>query len=422
MRTYFADLHIHSRFSRATSRACTLEGLHYWAQRKGVSVVGTGDFTHPAWFQELSTKLLPAEPGLYQLRPAAAAVADQELPASCRAPVRFLLTGEISSIYKRDGRVRKVHSLVLAPDLATVAKINTRLAAIGNLHADGRPILGLDPRDLLTILLEANPACALIPAHIWTPWFAMFGSQSGFDSIEECFGDLAPQIFAVETGLSSDPPMNWRVRGLDRVALVSNSDLHSPANLGRNANLFFGTPNYFTLLDGLRRQDPAVCGGTVDLFPEEGKYHLDGHRACHFVCEPAESRQRHDRCPVCDKPLTLGVLHRVLALADRPVGERPSRALPHHYIIPLDELLGELLGVGAGSKKVRTAYDQLLATYGPELAILLLLPPAQFDTSAPPRLGEAIRRLRAGQVFRQGGYDGEYGTITVFPGKTSRLA
>jgi len=414
MTSYLADLHIHSRHSRATSRDCTLEGLHHWAQLKGVRVVGTGDFTHPGWFQELTARLIPSGPGLYQLRPKAAALADQGVPDTCRAPVRFLLTGEISSIYKRNSRVRKVHSIVLAPDLETVAKINARLGAIGNIRSDGRPILGLDPRNLLEIMLEAHPACALIPAHIWTPWFAMLGSRSGFDSLAECFGDLAAHIFAVETGLSSDPPMNWRVRSLDTVALVSNSDLHSPAKLGRNANVFFGAPDYFALLDGLRRKDPSVCGGTIDLFPEEGKYHLDGHRDCGFVCLPDESRRLGNLCPTCGQPLTLGVLHRVLALADRPEGVRPPGALPHQYIVPLCALLGELLKVGAGSKKVQTAYQKLLAACGPELEILLRVPPEQLDAHGPARLGEAVRRLRAGKVFRRGGYDGEFGVVTVF--------
>ena len=416
MTSYLADLHIHSRYSRATSRDCTLEGLHHWAQLKGVTVAGTGDFTHPAWFAELNAKLVPASSGLYQLRPEVAVVADRDVPDTCHAPVRFSLTGEISSIYKRDGRVRKVHSLVLAPDIETVAKINARLDAIGNIRSDGRPILGLDPRNLLEILLEANPACALIPAHIWTPWFAMLGSQSGFDSLSECFGDLAPQVFAVETGLSSDPPMNWRVRSLDSVALVSNSDLHSPSKIGRNANVFFGQPDYFAMRNGLQRKDRSVCGGTIDLFPEEGKYHLDGHRACGVCCAPEESLRHGNRCPKCGQPLTLGVLHRVLALADRPAGVQPAGALPHRYIVPLDELLGELLGVGAGSKKVLAAYRKLLAACGPELEILLHAPPEQLDPHGPARIGEAVRRLRAGQVFRRGGYDGEFGVVTVFAG------
>jgi DNA helicase-2/ATP-dependent DNA helicase PcrA len=414
MNSYRADLHVHSRYSRATSPGCTLENLRRWAQLKGIAVVGTGDFTHPAWYAELRQKLMPAAPGLFALRPELAAAGDDDVPETCRAAVYFALTAEISSIYKRAGRVRKIHSLVLAPDLESVARLNAKLAAIGNIHSDGRPILGLDPRHLLALLLEINPACALIPAHIWTPWFALLGSKSGFDAPEECFGELTSAIFAVETGLSSDPPMNWRVAALDKLALVSNSDLHSPANLGRNANLFFGAPDYFAMLDGLRRRDPALCGGTLDLFPEEGKYHLDGHRACDFCCTPEESRRLDNRCPRCGAPLTLGVLHRVCALAARPAGFRPPGTLPCTHIVPLPELLGELLATGATSKKVQTAWRRLLAACGPELDVLLHVPPETAARHGPPRLDEALRRLRAGQVRRRGGYDGVYGAVTLF--------
>ncbi len=413
--SYLADLHVHSRYSRATSPECTLEGLHRWAQLKGVRVVATGDCTHPAWFAELTAKLVPAESGLYRLRDGPAAAADAAVPPACRAPVRFVIGGEISSIYTRDGRGRRVHNLVFAPDLATAGRINARLAKRGNIHSDGRPILGMDPRDLLELILSEHEQCVMIPAHIWTPWFALLGSKSGFDSVAAAFGDLAPHIFAAETGLSSDPPMNWRVSQLDRLALVSNSDLHSPANLGRNANRFHGTPDYFALFDGLRRQDPAVCGGTIDLFPEEGKYHLDGHRACGFVSNPESARQPGDLCPVCGRPLVLGVLHRVVELADRADGGRPAGALPFRYIVPLAEVLAELFGCGATSKRVTGAYFRLLATLGPELSILLDLPAEQLDGQAVPRLGEAIRRMRAGQVVRQGGYDGVYGVIRVLP-------
>ncbi|OPZ26840.1 MAG: hypothetical protein BWZ02_01866 [Lentisphaerae bacterium ADurb.BinA184] len=415
MQTYLADLHVHSHLSRATSGACTLEGMHRWAQLKGVAVVATGDFTHPAWFAELETQLEPAGPGLYRLRPGIADSANREVPPACRAEVRFIISGEISSIYKRDGRVRKVHSLILMPDLAAAAQVNARLDRLGNIRSDGRPILGLDPRDLLDLLLGVCPQACLIPAHIWTPWFSMLGSKSGFDSIVECFGELSPHIFAVETGLSSDPPMNWRISGLDGVALVSNSDLHSPSNLARNANLFFGEPDYPRMLDGLRRKDPAVCGGTIDLFPEEGKYHLDGHRKCGVVLTPEESMACGDRCPVCGGELVLGVLHRIVELADRPAGARPPQALPNRYIIPLDELLGEIHGTAPASKRVTAAYHRLLGEFGPEMQILLDLPPERLAEKGHVRLAEAVRRLRAGQVVRQGGYDGEYGVIRVFP-------
>ncbi len=406
---YAADLHVHSHLSRATSRDCTLEGLHRWAQLKGVRVVGTGDFTHPAWLGELERKLVPSAPGLFRLRPEF--VDPAAVPPACRGEVDFVLSGEVSSIYRRGDRVRKVHSLLLVPDLATAATISRRLAKIGNIAADGRPILKLDPRDLLGMALDAHPAALLIPAHIWTPWFSMLGAKSGFASVEECFGDLADQILAVETGLSSDPPMNWRVSDLDRFTLVSNSDLHSPANLARNATLFRCPVDYFALREALRTRDPDQFGGTLDLFPEEGKYHFDGHRACGVCLDPESSAARQGLCPVCGKPLVQGVLHRVAELADRPPGGRPDSVPPHHYTIPLPELLGEILGVRPTTRRVERRYHELLAAHGPELAILREFPA---ESLADERLAEALRRLRAGRVIRQPGYDGLYGTIRVF--------
>ncbi len=408
-----ADLHTHSRFSRATSPACTLAGLHRQAQLKGVSLVGTGDFTHPGHFHDLTEALTPSAPGLYALTPEAAAAAEYDVPGFCRTPVHFMLTAEISSIYKRDGLCRKIHSLVAAPSLDAVARINARLAAIGNIRSDGRPILGLDPRDLLDLLLEIDPRCALIPAHIWTPWFALLGSKSGFDTLEACFGPYTSHIAAVETGLSSDPPMNWRIPCLDTVALISNSDLHSPANLGRNATRFFCEPDYFALFDALAARDPAVCGGTIDLYPEAGKYHNDGHRACGVSLTPEESLACDNRCPACGGELTLGVLHRVHTLATRPEGYRPADALPPAYIIPLDELVGECLSMGTASRKVRTACTALTERFGPEIGILLDRPPADFADVGVPRLDEALANLRVGRVSRTPGYDGVYGRITT---------
>lgn len=420
--SFLADLHIHSHLSRATSKDCTLEGLHCWAQRKGVRLVGTGDFTHPEWIAELRAKLVPSGPGLYRLDPGLAAPLADRVPAPCRAPVDFLISGEISSIYKRGGRCRKVHSLLLVPDLATAAAINVRLAGIGNIVSDGRPILGIDPRDLLEIVLEANPDAVLIPAHVWTPWFSMLGSKSGFDSPTECFGELAKHVFAAETGLSSDPPMNWRVSSLDNLCLISNSDLHSPGRLGRNATVFHGEPDFFRLRDGLRAKDPACCGGTIDMFPEEGKYHLDGHRKCGVCLEPEESLALDGICPVCNKPLVLGVLHRVVQLADREPGEKPRAALPHEYIVPLPQLLAEIYDCGPATKKVGRAYEQILATLGPELRILRQTDPEQLCGQEPPLLAEAVYRVRNGQVRRRGGFDGEYGTVRVFAdGEAAKL-
>lgn len=415
---YYADLHIHSHHSRATSPACTPEGLSRWAQLKGVGVIGTGDCTHPGWFAELHDKLTEDAPGLYTLKPALRDDASRDVPDACRAPVRFLVTGEISSIYKRDGACRKVHSLILLPSLDAADRLNVRLARIGNIRSDGRPILRLDPRDLLELLLETDPRAALIPAHIWTPWFSMLGAKSGFDSLQACFGHLSPHIFAVETGLSSDAPMNHRIRCLDSVALVSNSDLHSPSSLGRNANLFFGSPSYDAMLGGLRARDPAVCGGTIDLFPEEGKYHHDGHRACRVCLAPEESLARANLCPACGKPLTIGVLHRVIELermqtprpGDQAPPERPPR-LPYRHIVPLPELLAQQLNTAPASKKVDSAYRRLLAASGPELPLLLDADEKTLAAAGP--IGQAILHVRSGKVTRQPGYDGEYGTIRV---------
>jgi DNA helicase-2/ATP-dependent DNA helicase PcrA len=412
--TLIADLHIHSYHSRATSKDLTLEQLWKWAQLKGIGVVATGDIAHPGWLAEIQQKLIPAEPGLFCLRAEfAAAVADQ-VPPACRGEVRFLLGGEISNIYKRHGKTRKVHNLLFAPDLDAVGRLQTRLERIGNIRSDGRPILGLDSRDLLEITLEVDERCHLIPAHIWTPWFALLGSMSGFDSVEACFGDLTPYIFALETGLSSDPPMNWRVSGLDRYTLVSSSDAHSPQKLGREATLFNCALSYDALFSALHSGDPAAFQGTIEFFPEEGKYHIDGHRSCGIRWEPAVTRAHAGRCPVCGKEVTVGVLHRVESLADRGDGECPPRPHPFARLVPLPELLGELFETGSASRRVQREYHHLLAALGPELAILRELPLDTLAAVGGPRLAQGIDRMRRGQVDAEAGYDGEYGVVRVF--------
>ncbi|MBK9093727.1 MAG: hypothetical protein IPM84_13340 [Anaerolineae bacterium] len=411
---FHPDLHIHSHFSRATSRDLTFEHLARWAQLKGVTVVGSGDIAHPGWLQEMRDRLEPAEDGLFRLKDDLAAAVQQTVPPACQAPVRFLLAGEISNIYKRHGQTRKVHNVVCAPDFDTVAKIQAALERIGNIRSDGRPILGLDSRDLLEIILTISPQCHLIPAHIWTPWFAMLGSKSGFDSVEECFGDLTPAIFALETGLSSDPPMNWRISNLDRYTLVSNSDAHSPPKLAREATLFDTELSYAAIFQALRTGDPATFRGTVEFFPEEGKYHLDGHRKCNVCWEPATTRAHQGLCSVCGKEVTIGVLHRVEALADRPAGQRPPRAAPFTSLIPLPEILGEAAGVGAGSKQVEQAYHKLLAALGPELFILRRAPLPAIAGAGGERLAEGIGRMRRGEVQADAGYDGDYGVIRLF--------
>ena len=414
-----ADLHIHSHFSRATSPNLTFEHLTRRAQLKGVNIVGAGDISHPGWLAEMKEKLAPTEGGLYRLRDDLATVVERDVPLACHAPVRFILAGEISNIYKRGGQTRKVHNMVFAPSFEAVERLQARLEKIGNIRADGRPILGLDSRDLLEIVLETDPACRLIPAHVWTPWFSLLGSKSGFDSVAECFGDLTPHIFALETGLSSDPPMNWRVSALDRYTLVSNSDAHSPEKLGREANLFDCELAYGALFSALL-PSPARGGGgflgTIEFFPEGGKYHLDGHRACNVVWDPPTTAAHGGLCPVCGKPVTVGVMHRVEALADRPAGGRPPRTHPFTSLIPLPEIMGEVYGVGESSKQVQAEYLKLLARLGPELTILRETPLDDIAKTGGERLAEGIGRMRCGEVVAQPGYDGEYGVIRVFRG------
>jgi uncharacterized protein (TIGR00375 family) len=418
---FYADLHIHSKFSRACSRDCDLEHLAWWAGRKGISVVGTGDFTHPAWREELGAQLVPDAPGLFRLRPELERAVHEKLPPACRTPVRFMLSSEISTIYKRDGRTRKVHHLLYAPSLDAVDEITRRLLRVGNLASDGRPILGLDSRDLLEITLAGGDGCYLVPAHAWTPWFAVLGSQSGFDRVADCYADLASHIFAVETGLSSDPEMNWRVSSLDGYRLVSNSDAHSPPMLGREATAFACEADYFAIYQALRTGDGF--GGTVEFFPEEGKYHLDGHRACGVRTTPAETQAAGGKCPVCGKTPTIGVQHRVDLLADRPEGYRPPGAAGFASFVQLPEILGEIAGVGAKSKSVTAQATALVERFGPELSILGDVPLDDLAAGAPSIVAEAIGRLRRGDVRRDAGYDGVYGTIRLFdPGELAGAA
>jgi DNA helicase II / ATP-dependent DNA helicase PcrA len=412
---FVADLHIHSRYSRACSRDLELPNLAWWARRKGIAVLGTGDITHPAWREHVRAHLRPAEPGLFRLDPAAEAEVDRRLPPrlATTPAARFLLSVEISTIYKRDGHTRKVHHLSFLPDLDAAERFTARLARIGNVASDGRPILGLDSRDLLEITLESSPDAYLVPAHIWTPWFSALGSKSGFDAIADCYADLAGHIFAVETGLSSDPAMNHRVSSLDGYRLISCSDAHSPPALAREATRFNTSIDYYALRDALRTGDGLV--GTIEFFPEEGKYYADGHRACGVNWTPAETRAAGGACPECGRPLTVGVLSRVEELADRPAGAPPP---PHAkqvtHLVPLAEVLGEINRVGPKSKKVAGTFNELLAALGPELEILTTTPADDIRRAGGELLAEAVVRLRRGQVRRTPGFDGEYGVIRLF--------
>lgn len=405
---FYADLHIHSKYSRATSKSCNLEELAIWGQKKGLGVISTGDFTHPAWFAEIKEKLVPAGNGVFRLRPDI----EKEI-FKTSTPVRFILSVEISTIYKKWDKTRKVHHVVFVPDMEATGKFRDKLGSIGNIKSDGRPILGLDSRDLLEITLESGEGSYIIPAHIWTPWFSVLGSKSGFDSIEDCYGDLSEHIFAVETGLSSDPEMNWKVSKLDKYRLVSNSDAHSPSKLAREATVFDTEPDYYSIMNALKTGIGYV--GTVEFFPEEGKYHEDGHRKCNVCLSPQESLKFNNICPVCGKPLTIGVLNRVCALADRSFDStfKPSTAGEVFSLVPLQEIIAEINCVGAQSKSVVTEYERLIRKFGSELSILREIPIDDLSKDSP-LLGEGISRLRQGKVIKHAGYDGEYGVIRLF--------
>jgi DNA helicase-2/ATP-dependent DNA helicase PcrA len=413
---FHADLHIHSRFSRACSKDCDIEHLAWWALRKGISVVGTGDFTHPAWAAELRETLIPAEPGLLRLRPELEERLRRTSPRSCAGHVRFLLSAEISTIYRDGDRTRKVHHLIYAPTFESAERITEALAKIGNLASDGRPILGLPSRDLLEITLAGGPGCYLVPAHAWTPWFAVLGSKSGYDLVADCYGDLAGEVFAIETGLSSDPAMNWMCSSLDGYRLVSNSDAHSPPMVGREATSLSCDLDYFAMARAFRTGDGLA--GTLEFFPEEGKYHLDGHRKCGVRLEPEASRQQDGLCPQCGRPLTIGVAHRVAELADRTDGYRPPGAPGFTSLVQLRQIVGEIVATGPASKKVATEVSRLIGALGPELSILCDVPIADVERAGGSVLAEAVARLRRGAVTREAGYDGEYGTVRLFqPGE-----
>ena len=436
---YFADLHVHSKYSRATSKDCDLQGLSRWAALKGINVIASGDFTHPAWRREIHENLEPREDGLFGLK--SGLPQDPLIDSLDFSPgdVRFILNVEISSIYKKKGKVRKSHNLIFMPDMERMDVFCESLAKKGNLNSDGRPILGLDSKDLLNIALETSEKSFVIPAHIWTPWFSVLGSKSGFESIHECFEDLTDYVLALETGLSSDPEMNFRVSELDRFTLVSNSDMHSPSRLGREVNIFIGQPSYQSIREGLRAggagsrntanflgpkqsimQDRRLRNGTpgflgtIEFFPEEGKYHMDGHRKCGVRLVPDETESTGGKCPVCGHPITVGVMNRVNQLADRPTGYTPQKAGYYWRMLPLIEIIADCLGCGVQTKKSTELYQRLIRDLGPELEILWSLPLEVIAGCAPSIIVEALKRVRAEDVSIEAGYDGEYGRIKIF--------
>ena len=404
-----ADLHIHSRFSMATSKEGTPENLDFWARKKGISLIGTGDFTHPVWREELKERLVSEGNGLYRLRDAYVKEESRKFPGE---GTRFVVSGEISSIYKKNGKTRKVHNVILLPSLEAADAMAQRLEKIGNIHSDGRPILGMDSHDLLEMMLDVCPEGILIPAHIWTPHFSVLGAKSGFDSVEECFEELTPYVHALETGLSSDPAMNWRISKLDRYQLVSNSDAHSPSKLGREANLLDIDCSY----EGLYRaiQTGEGLEGTVEFFPEEGKYHFDGHRKCGVSLSPVEAERLGGICPVCGKKLTMGVDHRVEQLADRAEGFVKKDGKKYESLVPLPEVISACMGYSTASKKVQGCFEQMIQTLGTEFDILRNVPSEDIKSCAGERIAEGIENVRTGNVKRIPGYDGEYGKIELF--------
>lgn len=407
---FIADLHIHSRYSRATSKDMTLEELSYWAQIKGIKVIGTGDFTHPGWFREIKEKLQPASNGLYVLKDKL----KKMVPDSCRSDVFFIPTAEISCIYPKKGRIRKIHTIVSVQDLNAAERLNKAISRIGNLSADGRPVIGLDAKKLLELVLNCSHDALFVPAHAWTPHFSIFGSESGFDSLEECFEDLTSYISAIETGLSSDPPMNWRLSSLDRITLISNSDAHSPSKIGREANIFDTDLTYSAILEAIREKKGFT--GTIEFFPEEGKYHYDGHRGCGIRFSPPESIRNDYLCPVCKRRVTIGVMSRVEKLADRPAGYKPGNAPIYYSIIPLTEIISEVLKAGKNTKRVEDEYFNLIDKLGNEFNILMERKPEEIERVSSHLMREAIERMRSGRIYISPGYDGNYGKIRIFEG------
>jgi uncharacterized protein (TIGR00375 family) len=398
-----ADLHLHSHYSRATSSDMDLPGLSRWAKLKGIDLLGTGDFTHPQWFKELVGRLRPAGEGVYEYE-----------------GTKFLFSAEVAAVWNYEGKVRRVHFLILAPSAEEAGRITKELATFGNLSADGRPTLGISGEKLVEIVRSASPKAAIIPAHAWTPWWSIFGSNSGFDSLEEALGKMASEVFAIETGLSSDPPMNWRLSALDRVSLVSFSDAHSPTRLGREACVLdLPELSYSALLSAIKEKDPRRFLFTVEFFPEEGKYHYDGHRACGVVFSPEETRRHGGKCPVCGKPLTVGVMHRVEELADRPPGARPEGAIPYRSLVPLQEIIAQVLGQEPETRGVVSQYLKVVQRFGSEFSVLLDIPAAEVKQEFP-KLGQALEKVRHGELRIRPGYDGVYGEIKIDLGEEPR--
>ena len=397
MPRFIADFHIHSRYSRACSKDLTVGELAKWAKIKGIGVLGTGDFTHPFWLQELQETLRDAGGGLFE-----------------HQGVRFMLTSEVNTLFYKGGKAHQIHHVLMAPSFEAVERINQELSPFGSLSLDGRPTFQMEAWRLVEIVLGVEPRCLVVPAHAWTPWFALFGSTSGFDAVEDCFEHQADNIFVLETGLSSDPAMNWRLSALDRYALISNSDAHSARRIGREANIFDCAQDYDAITGALKTKDRTKFLSTLEFFPEEGKYHFDGHRNCHVRWSPEETRRHGFRCSACGKKVTVGVMHRIEALADRPEGTVPEGAIPFQRLVPLDEILAEALDVGVGTQAVEREYQNLVYKCGTEFNVLFDAPEDELKKATSAKIAEGILRVRQGRLTVEPGYDGEYGTVRIF--------
>ncbi len=405
---FIADLHIHSKYSRATSKDMEVTTLYKWAQWKGIKVLGTGDFTHPYYLAELKKNLEPLGNGLFKLKNATDAT-----PLEGRK-VYFMLTTEVSNIFSAQGKGRRIHTLILAPSFEVVDKINKQLSRRGDLLADGRPTFGFNLKELVKMVLDVCSDCLLVPAHVWTPWYGLLGANGGFDSIEEAFENETENIYAIETGLSSDIAMNWRLSALDKISLISNSDAHSPHKIGREANVFTCECDYYEIIDTLRKKDRDRFLCTIEFYPQEGKYHYDGHRKCNVSFSPQQTKEHNYLCPVCKQRLTVGVMHRVETLADRPQGFHPPNAIPEIHLIPLEEIIAEAVDRQVGTKTVREEYERLVK-HAPEFEILLKLPSDELAHFVPPKILEGIMRVREGNILITPGFDGVYGQIKIFP-------
>ncbi len=393
---YIADLHIHSKYSRATSSDMDIEKLSEFAKVKGINLLGTGDITHPEWLKILKNTLKSGLKGLFEYN-----------------GVDFILSGEVSLVYSKYGKTRKIHILLCFPDFEKVDKFNKKVSLYGSLESDGRPTLSIDAENFMELVLSISEEIMIIPAHIWTPWFSLYGSNSGFDSIYECFGKYTEKITALETGLSSDPKMNWRIKEIDRFSLVSNSDSHSPLRIGREANCFKERMDYFEIKEVLEKKDNEKFLFTIEFYPEEGKYHYDGHRKCNVSLHPEETKKNGYLCPVCEKPLTIGVLHRVIMLSQRKEGEKPEKFIPYKSLVPLDEIISEAIGFGKETKEVKNEYMKMVLYFGNEMEILLNVPIEEIEKRFNFKVAKGIKNVREEKVKKIPGYDGVYGKIYV---------